>query len=211
MSYSALYQRITHEFSTDALLGWCSLEKALELAATVVALRPKVSLEVGVFGGKSLLPVAMACDAVNCGIVIGIDPWSVAASEAGYTGENAVWWSTLDHEAILRGLVANIDRLGLGNRVVIQRTTSDEAQCPEVLDLLHIDGQHTVQAVKDVLKFAAVVRIGGVVCLDDLEWCNDGVAHVAQAVDALHQLGFVELYRSAGDNTTWGFFQRVTR
>jgi hypothetical protein len=211
MSYNALSQRITHEFSTDAIPGWCSLPKALELVATVVALRPRVSLEVGVFGGKSLLPVAMACDAVDCGLVIGIDPWSTAASEEGYTGENAVWWSALDHEAILHGLVANIDRLGLGNRVIIQRTTSDEAPCPAVLDLLHIDGQHTAQAVKDVLKFAAAVRIGGVVCLDDLEWRNDGVAHVAQAVDALHQLGFVELYRSGSDGGTWGFFQRVTR
>lgn len=211
MDYDALFQSIIREYATSAIPGWCPLPKALELAATVIALRPRVSLEIGVFGGKSLLPIAMACEAVDCGIIIGIDPWSATASETGYTGVNAVWWSNLDHEAIRRGFLANVARLGLQKRVVVQHTTSDEAPCPETIDLLHIDGQHTAQAVEDVRKYATAVRVGGIVCLDDLEWLNNGIAHVAQAVAELEQRGFNELYRSSGSGCTWGFFQRVTR
>ena len=209
MNYDLLFQRIAHELESNTIPGWCPLSKAMELASTVIALRPRVSLEIGVFGGKSLLPIAMACEAVDCGVVIGVDPWQAAASVAGYTGDNATWWSRLDHEAILSGFVANVARLGLQNRVIIQRATSDDAPRPAVIDLLHIDGQHTAQATKDVLKFASAVRVGGVVCLDDLQWRNDDVAHVAQAADELQRLGFVELYRRSGPEGTWGFFQRV--
>ena len=42
------------------LNGWCSVNKAQHLAAMVCALQPVTAVEIGVFGGKSLIPMAMA-------------------------------------------------------------------------------------------------------------------------------------------------------
>lgn len=210
MTIDHLFNQIVDEFGENRIPGWCPLEKAMDLASTVVALRPKISIDIGVFGGKSLLPMALACEAVGNGVVIGIDPWDIAASTEGYTGENANWWGKLDHEGIYQGFMANVDRLGLKNRVAIERAKSDDAAVPKIIDLLHVDGQHTDQAVRDVKRFATKVRIGGVVCLDDLEWQNDGVKSVELAVAALLPLGFVELYRVSQPNGSWGMFQRIS-
>lgn len=210
MTHDYVINRIVDEFTGDRIPGWCPLQKALDLVATVIALRPKVCLEIGVYGGKSLLPIALACESIDNGIVFGIDPWSPAASAEGYTGENATWWTRLDHEGIYRSFLANIDRLGLKNRVALERVKSDDAAIPSVIDLFHLDGQHTAQAIRDVNRFGPSVRIGGIVCLDDLGWVNDGQAHVSLAVEALLKLGFVELYRTKQDDGYWGFFQRIS-
>lgn len=210
MTHDHVINRIVDEFTENRVPGWCPLQKALDLAAAVIAFRPKMSLEIGVFGGKSLLPIAMACEAIDHGVVIGIDPWSPAASSEGYTGENAQWWGHLDHEGIYRAFIAGVDRLGLKNRVAIERAKSDDAAVPETIDLLHIDGQHTEQAIRDVNRFAAKVRLGGIVCMDDLLWQNNGVEHVRQAVEALLALGFVELHRTVQPDGNWGFFQRIS-
>jgi predicted O-methyltransferase YrrM len=210
MTHDHVINRIVDEFTENRIPGWCPLQKALDLAATVIALRPTRSVEIGVYGGKSLLPIAMACEAIDHGIVIGIDPWSPAASAEGYTGENANWWAHLNHDGIYQVFVSGIDRLGLKNRVAIERIKSDDATVPEAIDLLHIDGQHTEQAIRDVSKFGANVRLGGIVCMDDLLWQNDGVQHVGQAVTALLSLGFVELHRTIQADGNWGFFQRVS-
>lgn len=210
MTHDYVFNQIAEEFQEDRIPGWCPLQKALELAATVVALRPKICVEIGVYGGKSLLPIALACESVRAGVVIGIDPWSPAASAEGYTGENATWWGRLDHEGILKSFFANVDRLGLKDRVAVERAKSDDALLPPTIDLIHLDGQHTEQAIRDVKRFCSNVRLGGIAVLDDLEWINDGKAHVAMAVTELLSLGFVELHRTKQSDGCWGFFQRVT-
>jgi predicted O-methyltransferase YrrM len=206
MTHDHVINQIVDEFTENRIPGWCSIDKALDLAAVVIALRPKIIVEIGVFGGKSLLPMAMACESIGAGVVIGIDPWSNAASSEGYTGENAQWWGKLNHEEIYHSFMGNIARLALKNRVAIERAKSDAAAVPATIDLLHVDGQHTEQAIRDVNRFAANVRVGGIVCMDDINWTNDGRAEVAKAVDALKALGFVELYPSG----TGAFFQRVS-
>lgn len=211
MSHDLLINRIVDEFTEDRIPGWCPLQKALDLAATVIALRPSIVVEIGVYGGKSLLPMALACEAVCHGVVIGIDPWSPVASSEGYTGENAAWWGKLDHEGIYQQFNTAVDRLGLKNRVAVERAKSDDAAAPARIDLLHIDGQHTEQAIRDVKKYASLVRMGGIVCLDDLGWQNSGVAHVGQAVNALIALGFKLLHSTRTDKgEEWGFYQRVS-
>lgn len=211
MTHDHVINRIVDEFTENRIPGWCPLQKALDLAAVIIAFRPKKTVEIGVYGGKSLLPMALVCEAIDAGVVIGIDPWSPAASAEGYTGDNASWWGRLDHEGIYRSFTENVKRLGVHNRVAIERAKSDDAAVPVDIDLLHVDGQHTEQATRDVKRFGANVRIGGLVCMDDLGWQNDGVAHVSQAVDALLALGFIELHRTRTERgEEWGFFQRIS-
>jgi predicted O-methyltransferase YrrM len=203
-----LFQRIATEHAQ--ITGWCPAQKAFDLAAAVIALRPQIVVELGVWGGKSLIPMALACEAVGTGHVIAVDPWAAKESVVGYDAVNADWWGQQDHESVYRSFVGHVERLGLTNRIKIDRTTSDRASVPHPIDLLHVDGQHSEQAAKDVNRFAPNVRYGGIVCMDDIGWTVDGVPHVAVAVKRLLSLGFTELFQTKIDGVGhWGLFQKT--
>jgi len=182
--------------------GWCSPDKAADLAATVLTLRPAVAVEIGPFGGKSLIPIAMAMRVVAFGQVIGIDPYSAAESIKGQTGPNVEYWGNLDHEAIYQGFKDAVNDEGVGNQVVILRQTSDQSTPPDVIGLLHVDGNHGEQAFRDIQRFTPHVRIGGLCFLDDIGWTGGAVGRGA---DWMLENGFVKLY----DRDTGAIFQRV--
>ena len=52
---------------------WCPLDKAKTLAAMVLALRPAVVVEIGVWRGSSLLPMALALKELGRGQIVGVD------------------------------------------------------------------------------------------------------------------------------------------
>lgn len=188
-----------------SLQGWCEPEKAHALAAAVIAFKPTRIVEVGVFGGRSLIPMALACQANGKGVVIGIDPWTNAAAVDGYDGANRDWWATVDLERVYREFVNHVSMLSLGSFVEVVRAKSDDAPVAASYDMAHLDGQHTDQAVRDVHKFASRVRIGGLCILDDIGWVNGSGTKVGTAVDVLTRNGYEELYRIG----TGAVFQRV--
>lgn len=193
MKHDQLFNAITGVLPTVA--GWCELDKAHALAAAVLTLRPRVVVEIGVFGGRSLIPMALACQACGSGHVVAIDPWTAAAATEGYEGANKEWWGSRDHEGIYQDFVRNVAALGLQGHVHVMRSKSDDVTPPEAIDLLHVDGQHTDQAVRDVQRFAPKIRVGGLTFMDDIGWINEGTgAGVQRAVEALLKLGFVQLY-----------------
>lgn len=202
MSHHGVFFQL--ESILPSLPGWCELPKATDLVSTVIALRPNTVVEIGVFGGKSLIPMALACQALGSGKVIGIDPWSAAASAEGYEGANKEWWTTkVDHDAIYHRFCTALLNLGLTEKhVEIFRKKSDDVTPPEVIDLLHVDGQHTDQALRDVERFATKVRCGGFCFTDDDNWSGGGPA---AACKRLLEIGFVPLYKS-GTGTA---FQRA--
>lgn len=200
MNHHLAFQHIERTLPT--LAGWCELAKATDLAAAVMALRPSVIVEVGVFGGRSLIPMALACESVGKGKVIGVDPWNNNASAEGYDGANHTWWGNLDHEAVYQHFMAAVAALGLQHRVQICRSKSDDAAVPESIDIFHCDGQHTDQAVRDIERFATKVRVGGFCFTDDDDWDGGGPA---AACKRLLELGFVPLYK-CGTGTA---FQRT--
>ena len=199
------------------LEGWCDIEKAQHLAALVIALRPKVSVEIGVFGGRSLIPTAMGHSLIGTGYALGIDPWAKSASLDGMDGENKEWWDKLDHEAIYAGFMSASARLRADGFLKVERMTSDEAithesngknsepatlpfrsrVIPKDIDLLHIDGNHGPQAIKDVDNYATRLRAGGILVMDDCDWA-------APAVTQINALGFRHLY----DLGTGAVFQK---
>lgn len=163
--------------------GWCDVEKAQALAALVIGLRPKVSVEIGVFGGRSLIPIGLAHSLVG-GYAIGIDPWSKAASLEGMEGENKAWWEAVDHEAVYQGFINAANRLTVEGFIKVLRITSDDAikdpEMPKVIDLLHLDGNHSAQAVKDVDNYATRIRPGGILVMDDIDWATAAAARVRE-------------------------------
>lgn len=174
--------------------GWCDIDKAITLASIVIATRPKAALELGVFAGKSAIPIALAMQDVG-GTLYAVDCWDGAKSSEGYTGPNKEYWSDQkrlsDAETQFRELVKEY---GLEPHVVIKRAASDAIEIPEQIGLFHCDGQHTQQAVRDVAHFAPQVPFGGIIVMDDLNWENDGRADVQKAALLLADFGFVKLY-----------------
>jgi hypothetical protein len=172
------------------------------LAAMVLALRPRRVVEIGVFGGASLLPMALAMREVGQGRIMGIDPWSAEASVEGQEGENARWWSQLDHEAVYRQFMEAVNREGLSPYVEVVRRRSRDTVPPLEIDIFHCDGNHGPEAIADVNRFGPAVRVGGLAVLDDLDWSGGAVRGAERR---LFELGFKFLYPLG----TGAVYQRV--
>ena len=183
---------------------WCKPIKAHALAASVIALRPDIVVEIGIFRGGSFVPMAMALKEVGKGIAVGIDPWSAQASIEGQIPVNAAWWGNLDYNVIYKDFMAQINQIGLSDAVRIERKKSDDARVPDRIDLLHIDGNHSDQAIRDVERFGTSVRVGGLCFMDDIHWDGGGVE---RACDRLIKMNFVKLY----DLVDGAMFQRIGR
>lgn len=182
--------------------GWCSLEKAIQLAETIVENRMKIIVEIGVFGGRSMIPMALACKHQGFGKVIGIDPWEPRASVEGQEGENAKWWANLDHNAIYAEFLRCVAVMGVADFVEIHRKRSDDFNPIGPIELLHVDGNHSDQALRDAERYATLVPVGGYTYLDDCLWEGGGVTKAMYAIQAM---GFEKQY----DRDTGAMFKRV--
>lgn len=168
-----LYDRIVHNLS--ALEGWCTASKACRLADAILVTKARVVVEVGIFGGRSLIPMAMACDFQGQGVVWGIDPWRKDdCCEGENVKENDAWWRSLNLERIYRGFVQRVLEHDLTGRCNWLRGTA-EFFAPlfprKSIDVLHIDGNHSEKkSVEDVKLWLPKVRKGGYIFFDDIAW-----------------------------------------
>lgn len=201
---AALFTQIEKLIPT--LGGWCSVERACETAAVVMALRPKRVLVIGVWSGRDTFACALACRAVGSGQVIAVDPWQAEASIEGQGAEDTAWWSNQKmHEDVYDAFIRSADQLGLGSDwLEVCRVKSDELEPFADIELALIDGNHSDQAVKDVERFCPGMRIGSMLYADDLKWNGGGVL---RAVEKLKEMGFIELHKR--DSGAW--FQRISK
>ncbi|MGV1047669.1 MAG: class I SAM-dependent methyltransferase [Solirubrobacterales bacterium] len=183
--------------------GWCSVEKAVALAGLVITMKPMMCVEIGVWAGRSLLPMAWALKENGNGRVIGIDPYSAQESAKNEFAGNEEWWGKQDHEIIMKKFQSFVRNFSLESVVQLIRKPANDAE-PVRTALLHIDGSHTEQAVKDAERFGAMVPVGGIVVLDDIAWVGGAVL---RAIDTLEDMGFVERYRNT--EQSWNIMQRV--
>lgn len=161
------------------LPGWCSRQKAVCLAETVLAERPLVCVEIGIFGGRSLVPVAAALRQNGAGAIYGIEAWSPAVAVENTTNAaNDDWWSTVDFDRIKHDFYRFIVDMSLTRHVrVIEAPSARAAGLFDTIDFLHIDGSHSVlNAAEDVILYARRVRPGGIVVFDDVNWNSTALA-----------------------------------
>lgn len=185
-----------------SLTGWCSVEKANDLALAIIKIRSSVTVEIGVWGGRSLIPMALAHREQAHGVVWAIDPWSAKASVEGYDKANSDWWGAQDHDLVYRNFLANLKANAVEEYVRVVRMKSDDVEPPENIGLLHLDGQHTDQTIRDVERFASKVIPNGFCFVDDIHWSGGGVE---RGVEKLLTLGFVKLFV----RDTGAMFQRI--
>ena len=155
----------------DELHGWCTKEKAATLMDLVLMLRPTTVVEIGVFGGKSLVPIAYALQEGGEGKIYGIDPWSSAESIVGMDAANREYWSNINHEDVYQGLLKKISKFGLQDYISLIRCTSEAASPISNIDILHIDGNPSEEnSLQDVMKWFPFVRSGGLIIVNDIYW-----------------------------------------
>jgi hypothetical protein len=161
--------------------GGSSVSKAVAFAALILRDRLTTYAEIGVYRGRSLLPVAEVFRSLGRGSAIGIDPWSVVEARQkdierfpAAARDVNTFVDSVDWDSLYREVKDRITRLGLQDHCHLIRATSTAAAQnfdDGSLDLLHIDGNHDQAVVlKDVTMYLPKVRAGGHVILDDCSW-----------------------------------------
>lgn len=176
LSLVNLFQKTRVRLPVDQLTklpGWCSCEKAVLMYDWVVTNKPKRCVEIGVYGGRSLVPIALALAYLEQGMVWGIDPYSAAVVEedpdhvAGNPG-----WRQEDLDLAFSAALGAIVELKLARYVRLLCGHSAEVSRCFVgwkIGMLHIDGTHSVhQTMNDVANYVPRVEHGGTVWIDDL-------------------------------------------
>lgn len=186
------------------LHGWTTVDKGARLAEIVVESRSWRSVELGVFGGRGTIALAIGHEAIGLGEVLAIDPWEKAASLEGVNAPgNDEWWSQVDHDAIYAACVEAIRTSGVEQWCRVLRERSDEA-VRRVADgsvaVLHQDSNHS-EAIScaEVELWAPKLAPGGLWIADDTDWPT-----TQRAQQRLHELGF----RVVEDHAQWKVFGR---
>lgn len=169
--------------------GWCTQDKVLEM---IKYIKPTdLCVELGVFGGKSLLPISFMTD----NLVYGIDAWAKSASIEGTNDkENDDWWQKIDYDKMYQYTLDLFDKYNC-KHVNILRIKSSDAIINfenESIDFLHQDSNHSEEITcNEVELYHNKVKINGIWVFDDTNWKT-----TQKAQHLLLSYGYEELYDS---------------
>lgn len=163
--------------------GWCTEDKMKHLYSLVHEFakdNPEhglLSVELGVFAGRSALPIAIAHKELNKGAIVGIDAWTIEATKEGSNSpENDEWWEKCSQiEQMEANFKTSIDTLDLSGRVLPIKGKSEDFANGIFYNiaLLHIDGNHSEEkSCLDVQLWLPNVATGGYIVLDDTGWAT---------------------------------------
>ena len=161
--------------------GWCSEEKMKRLFALVLQTAEEfkgqsiLSVELGVFGGRSLLPMALAHQQLQSGYAVGIDAWdNVVPLEGTNTQINNDWWAKVPIKDVYNGFIESARVLGTGDycRHLIGKTEDFINQFEEnSITLLHQDSSHNIETItRELQLYSPKMRTGGYWVVDDTDW-----------------------------------------
>ncbi|MGC4001662.1 MAG: class I SAM-dependent methyltransferase [Pirellulales bacterium] len=160
--------------------GWCTPLKAQESARSIYLAQPKLYVEVGVYGGRSLLPVAVALKHLGQGVAYGIEAWSgEVAVETPTSPEYDAHWGAYDFARVKQACLRHMIRYRVLNQVKLLECRSREgiALLAGRIDMIHIDGSHSeYQALEDVRLAFDALAPRGYLWMDDIAWGSVGFA-----------------------------------
>jgi hypothetical protein len=135
-------------------------------------------IEIGVFSGMSLFPIAKALKYNKAGNVYGIDAWDPLEAVKGFSASdpNYIWWSTLDLDGFYKNTLKLIKQSKLTKFCFLIKQSSQNAVSlfvDESVDFLHLDGNHNEEyAYQDVIDYFPKVKDGGYILLNDPNWLS---------------------------------------
>lgn len=183
--------------------GWCTPEKGKRMAW--YARGAELCVELGVFGGRSLVALALTLADQGFGRADGIDPFTASASlEGSNDPANDEWWSKLNYEDIARSARETLQRLNLSPNYaqIIRMRSRDVVGLYEdgSIDVLHQDSNHSEEvSSEEVELWTPKMAPEGYWIFDDTNWPT-----TKKAQNALMGLGFVELE----DHGDWKVYRK---
>src|SRR5262245_26748643 len=161
------------------LPGWPNIQREKQLAQLVLDTTPALIVEIGVWGGRSLIPQALAlqynaeADSTRSGRIYGIDPYDAKeVQKNAVSGET--WFPGQDEMNTAYETLQSLVRvLELDEFVILIRGKSEQIKATlfENIDILNIDGGHTEEAsTRDVEIWVPRVKPGGWIWFDDSHW-----------------------------------------
>ena len=195
-----IHKAISHY--VPQLEGWLDVARGHEMAELIIDTKPDVVVEIGVFGGRSLIAQAFGLRENNKGKIYGIDPWKVETAVEHFQDEkNNEWWrKNITLEDIHKGCMRAIWDHHLDPWVVILRAASQNVYqlFPDNIDILYVDGNHSeVSSTRDVENFVPRVKSGGYVFMDDCDWptTQKAVVIIETMCDLVKNSGNYRLYK----------------
>jgi hypothetical protein len=109
--------------------GWCAKEKADLMMELIKDNKFQLCVEIGVFAGSSLYPMAKTLKYNGSGMVYGIDAWDPAMTTRGLitSDRDYLWWSKLNYNTHYIQTLDLISKHKLHQVSTIVRLPSNEA------------------------------------------------------------------------------------
>ena len=166
------------ETHLSTIEGWCDKNKAKKLYEVITEIKPELCVEIGVFGGSSFIPQALALKHNNKGTIVGIDPWSnEAAIEDMENKANLNWWGEGDLKGIYKRFLNKIDLYEVNDycKILVEKSSESINKFDDhSIDVLHIDGNHCEKlAYQDSVDYYPKVKVGGYIFFDDIGWTEN--------------------------------------
>ena len=173
------------------LQGWCSDDKTWLLYHLVREAKPEVAVEIGIYGGRSIIPIARALRDNGYGTVTGVEAWTAGAATEQVTNlGNNFWWACHDYAVIKKDFFNFVLSHDMQMQVnVIEANSAHAHHCLGPIDFLHIDGNHSAfSASQDVVNYFSKLKPGGIIVFDDINWpsTHPALEIVMQATQLLH-------------------------
>lgn len=173
--------------------GWCTKEKAEIIYSLILENKPELIVELGTYAGRSLIPMALACQQNSKGVCFGVDAWRKDASLEGVNDPaNDQWWSELDYNDIYAHALHVVNHFGLNDIVALTRSktmTLAKMFGKETIDLLHQDSNHSEKVTcEEVEAFTPLIKKGGYWISDDSNWPT-----VQKSLELLKSKGFAHV------------------
>ena len=182
----------------EYIQGWCTREKAIKMMECIPN-DAKICVELGVWGGRSLLPIALKCP----GDVYGIDAWAVSASLEGKNDPaNDQWWSTVNYKDMYFYAQKLMDQHSCDHVKLLRMKSSEAVKLfdDDSIDFLHQDSNHSeLISCMEIELYHSKVKRGCYWCFDDTNWET-----TKSAQKLLESKGYTETY----DSGSWKLFIR---
>jgi predicted O-methyltransferase YrrM len=175
--------------------GGCSVGKAGVMAELITTHGLDTAVEIGVYRGRSFIPLALAMRAQGRGRAFGVDPYAVEPAmqhdDHGFPSEALhAFARDSDWDGIWQSVEEAIDREHVRDFAELLRTTSLDAAsrfAPGTVGLVHIDGNHDRASVeRDISMWLPRIKPDGFLVLDDASW--DSISPSVRALSASHEL-----------------------
>ncbi len=166
------FQILKNEIQSSLKGSWCTEKKIDLMMDLIYQNRPEVCVEIGVFTGSSLLPVAATLKYLDHGHVYAVDAWSneQVLKHVSTRDVNYAWWSTVNMAEVKIACMSLLHKWSVQSYCTLIPTASELAveQVPEI-DFLHLDGNFSeAGALLDAQLYLPKVKSGGYILLSRL-------------------------------------------